>query len=361
MPLDHYITLGRSGLRVSPFCLGTMTFGEELGWGSSVEESQQIIDRFIELGGNFFDTANVYTKSHSEKIIGDHVGRHSARRDRLVIATKFSGNLYPGDPNGGGSGRKSIIAACESSLRRLQTDYIDLYWLHNWDVHTPIEETMAALENLVRSGKVRYLGVSDTPAWKVVEANLTARFRGWSAFIGLQIEYSLLQRTVEQELVPMALELGLGITPWSPLKSGVLSGKYTRHNAGQIKADRGIFADPFLTEKTYAIVDELQIIAKAHQSTVARIALAWVRAQPGVTSTIIGARRLAQLEDNLKALDIKLSAEEFGRLDALTKPTLGFPQSMQPWFPSIHHGGTSVNGVFAPTSPFGVAKGDKIY
>jgi len=149
MPLNHYVTLGRSGLRVSPFCLGTMTFGEDLGWGTSVEESQRILDRYIELGGNFIDTANFYTKSHSEKIIGDHVGRHPSRRERLVIATKFSGNLYPGDPNGGGSGRKSIIAACEHSLRRLQTDYIDLYWLHNWDIHTPMEETMAALEALV--------------------------------------------------------------------------------------------------------------------------------------------------------------------------------------------------------------------
>jgi aryl-alcohol dehydrogenase-like predicted oxidoreductase len=361
MSLDHYITLGRSGLRVSPFCLGAMTFGEDLGWGSSVEESQQIIDRFIELGGNFIDTANFYTKGHSEKIIGDHVGRQSARRDRLVIATKFSGNLYPGDPNGGGSGRKSIIAACENSLRRLQTDYIDLYWLHNWDVHTPMEETMAALDDLVRAGKVRYLGVSDTPAWKIAEANVMARFRGWSAFVGLQIEYSLLERTVEQELVPMAREFGLGITPWSPLKSGMLSGKYTRHNAGQIKSDRGFVADTFLTEKTYAIVDELNVIANAHESTVARVALAWVQAQPGVTSTIIGARRLAQLEDNLKALEIKLSAEELGRLDVLTKPTFGFPQSMQPWFAAIHNGGTSVNGGYAPPSPFGVEKGDKIY
>ncbi len=361
MPLDHYITLGHSGLRVSPFCLGAMTFGEDLGWGSSAEESQQIIDRFIERGGNFIDTANFYTKSHSEKIIGDHVGRHSARRERLVIATKFSGNLYPGDPNGGGSGRKSIIAACENSLRRLQTDYIDLYWLHNWDVHTPIEETMAALEDLVRAGKVRYLGVSDTPAWKIAQANVLAQFRGWSAFIGLQIEYSLLERTVEQELVPMARELGLGITPWSPLKSGVLSGKYTRQNAGQLKSDRGFIADTYLNDKTYAILDELGSIAKTHDSTIARIALAWVQAQPGVTSTIIGARRLAQLEDNLKALEIKLSAEELGRLDALTKPKLGFPQSMQPWFPAIHNGGTTVNGVSAPLSPFGVQKGDKVY
>src|SRR5262249_49770457 len=239
MALDHYVTLGRSGLRVSPLCLGAMTFGEDLGWGSSVEESQQIIDRYVAAGGNFIDTANFYPKSPSEKIIGDHLGRHPAKRDRLVIATKFSGNLYLGDPNGGGSGRKSIIGACENSLRRLQTDYIDLYWLHNWDVNTPIEETMATLEDLVRSGKVRYIGVSDTPAWKIAQANAMAQFRGRSQFVGLQIEYSLLERSVEQELVPMAQELGLGITPWSPLKSGALSGKHTRANAGQSKsADR---------------------------------------------------------------------------------------------------------------------------
>jgi aryl-alcohol dehydrogenase-like predicted oxidoreductase len=361
MSLDHYVTLGRSGLRVSPLCLGAMTFGEDLGWGSSVEESQRIIDRFIELGGNFIDTANFYTKSHSEKIIGDHVGRHPARRDRLVIATKFSGNLYPGDPNGGGSSRKSIIGACENSLRRLQTDYIDLYWLHNWDVHTPIDETMAALEELVRAGKVRYLGVSDTPAWKIAEANVTARFRGSSAFVGLQIEYSLLERSVEQELVPMALELGLGITPWSPLKSGVLSGKYTRQNAGQLKSDRGFVLDSFFDEKTYSIIDELERIAKVHETTVARVALAWVRTQPGVTSTIIGARRLSQLEDNVKCLDVKLDADDLARLDALTKPKFGFPQSMQPWFPAIHNGGTTVNGVYAPPSNFVMEHGDKPY
>jgi len=361
MSLDHYLTLGRSGLRVSPLCLGTMTFGEDLGWGTSVEDSEKILDRYVELGGNFIDTANFYTKSHSEKIIGDHVGRHSAKRDRLVIATKFSGNLYPGDPNGGGSGRKSIIAACDNSLRRLQTDYIDLYWLHNWDVHTPIEETMAALDDLVRAGKVRYLGVSDTPAWKIAEANVTARFRGWSSFIGLQIEYSLLERTVEQELVPMALELGLGVTPWSPLKSGALSGKYTRKNAGQVRADRGMFLEPFLNEKTYALVDELESIAKAHESTVARVSLSWVQSQPGVGSTIIGARRLSQLEDNVRALEVTLTADERARLDALTKPTFGFPQSMQPVFPAIHNGGTKVNGVQMPASGFVMEKGGTPY
>jgi aryl-alcohol dehydrogenase-like predicted oxidoreductase len=355
------VTLGRSGLRVSPLCLGAMTFGEDLGWGSSVEESQQIMDRFIAAGGNFIDTANFYTKSHSEKIIGDHIGRHPAKRDRLVIATKFSGNLYPGDPNAGGSSRKSIIDACENSLRRLQTDYIDLYWLHNWDMHTPIDETMATLEDLVRSGKVRYIGVSDTPAWKVAEANVMARFRGWSSFIGLQIEYSLLQRTVEQELVPMAQELGLGITPWSPLKGGVLSGKHTRKSAGQIQVDRSALMSSFLNETTYKLVDELEVVAKAHDSTVARVALAWVRTRPGVTSTIIGARRVSQLDDNLKSLDVTLTAAELARLDSLTAPTFGFPQSMQPHFPAIHNGGTMVNGVQAPPSPFVLQKDDKPY
>ena len=361
MPLDHYVTLGRSGLRVSPFCLGAMTFGEDLGWGTSVEDSEKILDRYIELGGNFIDTANFYTKSHSEKIIGDHVGRHPARRDRLVIATKFSGNLYPGDPNGGGSGRKSIIAACDNSLRRLQTDYIDLYWLHNWDVHTPIDETMAALDDLIKAGKVRYIGVSDTPAWKIAEANITARFRGWSAFIGLQIEYSLLERSVEQELVPMALELGLGITPWSPLKSGALSGKYTRANAGQASGGRAAFLASALNEKTYAVVDALEAIAKAHDSTAARVALAWVQGRPGVGSTIIGARTMAQLEDNIKGLDVVLTSDERARLDALTTPTFGFPQSMQPIFPAIHNGGTTVNGVHMEASGFVMERGGKPY
>jgi aryl-alcohol dehydrogenase-like predicted oxidoreductase len=359
MPLNHYVTLGRSGLRVSPMCLGAMTFGEDLGWGSSVEESQRIMDRFIELGGNFIDTANFYTKSHSEKIIGDHLGRHPARRERLVLATKFSGNLYPGDPNGGGSGRKSIIAACENSLRRLQTDYIDLYWLHNWDVHTPMDETMAALDALVQAGKVRYVGVSDTPAWKIVEANMLARFRGWTPFIGLQIEYSLLQRSVEQELVPMALEFGLGITPWSPLKSGALSGKYSRR--GNEPRDRGPFLEAALNERTFALLDELEVIAREHGTSVARTALAWVQGRPGVASTIIGARRLAQLEDNLGALDVQLAPEAVARLDRLTAPEFGFPQSMMPIFPSIHNGGTTVNGMFGPTSPFSLQEGDSPY
>jgi aryl-alcohol dehydrogenase-like predicted oxidoreductase len=361
MPLDQYVTLGWSGLRVSSLCLGAMTFGEDLGWGTSVEESQQIIDRYIELGGNFIDTANFYTRSHSEKIIGDHIGQHSARRDRLVIATKFSGNLYPGDPNGGGSGRKSLISACENSLRRLQTDYIDLYWLHIWDANTPIEETMAALDDLVAAGKIRYIGVSDTPAWKIVEANLIARFRGWSSFVGLQVEYSLLERAVEQELVPMAGEFGLGITPWSPLKSGVLSGKYTRANSGARNADRGAMVDAFLDDKTYALIDELEVIAKTHETNVASVALAWVRAQAGVSSVIIGARRLSQLEDNVRAVDVDLTADELARLDELTKPRFGFPHNMLEMAPGILNGGTTVNAVSAPTSEYVMPKGVQPY
>ena len=288
MPLNSYITLGRSGLRVSPFCLGAMTFGEGFGFGSSVEDSQQILDRYLELGGNFIDTANMYTRGHSEKIIGDHLGRHPAKRDRAVIATKFFGNLYASDPNGGGAGRKSIVAACEQSLRRLQTDYIDLYWMHCWDKHTPIDETMAALDDLVRSGKVRYLGFSDTPAWKVTEAQMIARFKSLTPLIALQIEYSLIERSVEGELIPMALDMGLGVTPWSPLKSGLLSGKYTRENAG-VKTDRSGWFKSSLTEKTYGILDELHKLAKEVDSTPARVALAWVQDRPGVTSTILGA------------------------------------------------------------------------
>src|SRR5450432_982250 len=325
MTLDHYVTLGRSGLRVSPLCLGAMTFGEDNGWGSSVEESQQILDRFIDLGGNFIDTANGYTKGHSEKIIGDHIGKHPARRDRIVIATKFFGNMYSGDPNGGGASRKSLTAACEHSLRRLQTDYIDLYWMHCWDRFTPIEETMRALDDLVAAGKVRYIGLSDTPAWKVAQAQTIARFRGWAPLVALQIEYSLLERTVEGELIPMALEMGLGVTPWSPLKSGVLSGKYTRENAATVKADRGERVTQNLGEKVYAIIDELIAIGKALKVSAASVALAWVQARPGVASTIIGARRMDQLDQNLAALDLALTADQIARLDKLSKPTFSFP------------------------------------
>jgi aryl-alcohol dehydrogenase-like predicted oxidoreductase len=351
MPLTNYVTLGRSGLRVSPFCLGAMTFGEDWGWGSSVAESEAILNRFFERGGNFVDTANVYTRGHSEKIIGDVVGRDRAKRDRVVIATKFFGNLYPGDSNGGGAGRKSIVAACEQSLRRLQTDYIDLYWMHAWDKFTPIEETMRALDDLVRAGKVRYIGFSDTPAWKVTQAQLLAQINSWTPLIALQIEYSLIERTVEGELMPMARELGLGVTPWSPLRGGVLSGKYTRENANTVKADRGDRVNAYLTEKNFAVIDELSRIAGELSTSPAAVALAWVQSRPGVASTIIGARRIDQLEQNLAALDVHLTTDHVNRLDALSTPSLNFPANFANFATMFSQSGTTVNGEASVTWP----------
>jgi aryl-alcohol dehydrogenase-like predicted oxidoreductase len=353
MPLNHYITLGRSGLRVSPFCLGTMTFGEDLGavFGSNVKDSERIIDRYLDLGGNFLDTANFYTRGHSEKIIGDHLAHDREKRDRVVIATKFSGNLYPGDPNGGGSNRKAIIAACEQSLRRLRTDYIDLYYLHIWDKHTPIEETAAAMHDLVQSGKVRYLGISDTPAWKVAQAQLLAQFRGWAPFIALQIEYSLAERTVEGELLPMAQELGLGIVPWSPLAGGRLSGKYTRHNAGKVTGGRAAMVAGRLKEKDYEIVDVLARVAEELNTTVPRAALAWVSSKPRVASTIIGARTIEQFEDNARALELTLTAEQLGALDTVSAPQLPFPIPFLGMASAVYSGGTTINGETPQSSP----------
>lgn len=343
MPLNHYLTLGHSGLRVSPLCLGTMTFGLEWGWGSTPEESKAILDAYTGAGGNFLDTANMYTKGHSEAIIGEHIGQHRARRDCLVIATKFFGNLYPGDPNAGGGGRKNVVASCEQSLRRLRTEYIDLYWLHAWDHFTPIEETLRALDDLVRQGKVRYIGFSDTPAWKCAQAQLTAHFRGWSPLIALQIEYSLLERTVEGELIPMALELGLGVTPWSPLKYGILTGKYTRANAGKTEPGRGAWVASNLTDKAYGVIDTLIGVAKEAGATPSQVALAWVQSKPGVVSSIIGARTLAQLKDNLGALDVKLSREQLARLDEATTPQLNFPHAFLERSGPFMQGGATVN------------------
>jgi aryl-alcohol dehydrogenase-like predicted oxidoreductase len=360
MPLNHYLTLGRSGLRVSPLCLGAMTFGEELGWGSSVQEADAIIERYLERGGNFIDTANVYTFGHSEQIVGDHFAQKPGKRDRVVIATKFYGNLFPGDPNGGGAGRKSLVAACHESLRRLQTDYIDLLWMHAWDKHTPIDETLRALDDLVASGKVRYVGFSDTPAWKVAQAQVTAQLRGWSPLIALQIEYSLLERTVEGELMPMAQELGLGVTPWSPLKGGLLSGKYTRENAGKVTASRA-WNLAGLNDKVYSLIDDLIAIAKAHDTTPSRVALAWLLARPGVSSPIIGARTLEQLDQNLGAVDLALTPAEHQKLNALSEPQLNFPAAFLSRAGSFMHGGITVNQDAAAPSPFAPKPGSKTW
>ena len=345
MPLNHYITLGNSGLRVSPFCLGAMTFGEDNGWGASVQDSEAIMSKYLQDGGNFIDTANIYTSGHSEKIIGDFFQQGKGSRDRVVIATKFFCNLYAGDPNGGGAGRKAIIAQCEESLRRLQTDYIDLYYLHNWDRFTPVEETMSALNGLVQSGKVRYIGFSDAPAWKISQAQLIAHFRGWSPLIALQTEYSLMQRTVEGELIPMAQELGLGVLPWSPLKMGALSGKYTRANKQKMEGHRGAFVGE-LSEKDYDIIDQLHQVADELGADVPAVALAWVQGKPGVSSTIIGARTMEHLNANLKALDLKLSPEQIAVLDKVSRPVLNFPADFNLNFsPNFQHAGATVNGV----------------
>ena len=358
MSLDHYVTLGQSGLRVSPFCLGAMTFGDDLGWGASVDTSQRLLDHFFERGGNFVDTANAYTKGHSEKIIGDHIGRHSHKRARAVLATKFFGNLFPGDPNGGGAGRKALLQQLDESLRRLQTDYIDLYWMHCWDTHTPIEETMRALDDAVRAGKVRYLGFSDTPAWKVAQAQTMASLRGWAPLCALQIEYSLLERTVEGELLPMAAELGLGVTPWSPLKFGVLSGRYTREHsakdsASKTDAVRTAWAQPHLNERAFGILDELRRIADARNTTPARVALSWVQHRPGVTSTILGVRTMEQLQDNLEALTLCLTAEESAAMDKRTEPSLNFPAVfIKNVGATVSQGGTRINGVQGAPWPF---------
>ncbi|QGK68639.1 aldo/keto reductase [Allosaccharopolyspora coralli] len=342
--LDSYVTLGRSGLRVSPLCLGTMTFGQDWGWGADEHESRAVLSRYLERGGNFVDTANIYTNGHSEKIIGDHFADHPGLRDRVVLATKFFANLYPGDPNGGGTGRKAVMSAVEESLRRLRTDHIDLYWMHAWDQDTPIEETMRALDDLVGAGKVRYVGFSDTPAWKTAQAHTLAQSRGWTPLTALQVEYSLLERTVEGELLPMAEDLGLGVTPWSPLRGGLLSGKYTRENAGTAQSDRGPNLTGQLSEQDYALIDQLRAIADGHGVSVAAVALAWVQQRCRVHSTIIGARRLDQLEANLSALEIELSTDEMSTLDKLSQPRLDFPADFLQHTPHIAHAGATVNG-----------------
>ncbi len=349
MSLDAYITLGRSGLRVSPLCLGTMTFGEDLGWGASPQDSAAMIAAYLARGGNFIDTANVYTNGHSEKIVGDFFARSGAR-DRAVIGTKFFCNLFEGDPNGGGAGRKALMQQAEASLRRLQTDYIDIYWLHNWDRTTPIEETLRGLEDLVRSGKVRYVGLSDLPAWKVAQAQTIAHFRGWSPVIALQLEYSLLERTVEGELIPMAQEMGMGVMPWSPLKNGFLSGKYSRDNASAVDAPRSAMVGR-PSEADHLVIDALRAVAAEVEASPAAVALAWVHSRPGVASTLIGARRIDQLTANLAALDVKLTTDHIAALDAVSKPALGFPSGYAQLSQMLGFAGTTVDGVKAPSSP----------
>src|ERR1700742_3126947 len=303
MPLNHYVTLGRSGLRVSPLALGAMTFGEDPGAaGSSVEESEKILGTYLDLAGTFVDTANFYTNGHSEKILGDWFAAHPGQREHVILASKFFCNMYPGDPNGGGAGRGSITAQLHETLRRLNTDYLDLYWLHNWDRNTPIEETMRALADLVRAGKIRYIGFSNIPAWLTAQANTMALLKGWTPLIALQVEYSLLARTVEGEIAPLALDQGLALVPWSPLKNGFLSGKYRRDTQVTDSARAAFVGGP--SDAEFTVIEAVAAVADELATTSAAVSLAWLRARAGTVVPILGARRLDHLERNLAGLDV---------------------------------------------------------
>jgi aryl-alcohol dehydrogenase-like predicted oxidoreductase len=320
----RYRLLGKSGLRVSELCLGTMTFGEDWGWGSSKDESRQILDAFFEAGGNFIDTANIYTMGSSETLLGEFL---RGRRDSAVLATKYT-NAMPGtDPNAAGNQRKNMTRSVEASLKRLQTDYIDLYWLHIWDKITPLDEVMRGFDDLVVQGKILYAGVSDMAAWAVARANTLAELRGWTPFVGLQIEYSLIERTVERELIPMAESLGLGVTAWSPLAGGVLTGKYDQGRAEADARMNSEMAKDFSrsNDLTRAVVREVLAVAHEVGRSPAQVALAWLRQRPTPVIPIIGARRLAQFRDNLASLDLTLNPEQVERLDKASHIELGFP------------------------------------
>jgi aryl-alcohol dehydrogenase-like predicted oxidoreductase len=348
LSLDSYVTFGRSGLRVSPLTLGTMTFGEDAGWGTSPEESAQILARYLDLGGNSIDTANIYTNGHSEKIIGDYFAGRSSARDRAVIGTKFFANLHVGDPNGGGAGRKAILHQLEASLRRLRTDYVDIYWLHNWDQGTPIEETLRTLDDLVSAGKIRYVGISDLPAWKSAELQTIAYFRGWTPAAAMQLEYSLIERTVEGELMPFAQAGGLAVMPWSPLRRGLLSGKYTRAERGVARSDGARGPD----ERELRIIDVLHEVAEQAGATAAATALAWVHSRPGVSSTIIGVRDAHQFDANLGALEVVLTPEQLAKLDEVSRPTLNFPaDNNRDLAPMLRYAGATVDGRANPVYP----------
>ena len=320
----RYRLLGHSGVRVSEACLGTMTFGEDWGWGSAKSEAQKVYDAFREAGGNFIDTANMYTNGPSESLLGEFMKEH---RQSLVMATKYT-NAAPGtDPNAAGNHRKNMMQAVEASLRRLRTDYIDLYWVHIWDQITPVEEVMQGLDHLVRAGKVLYVGISDAPAWWIAQANTLAQLRGWSPFIGLQIEYSLTERTVERELIPMAKALGLGVTAWSPLANGVLTGKYHGHGSSEQGRMSSDMMKQFLPEqqRTERIVKAVKAVSDETGRSMAQVALAWLRFRPVPVIPIIGARKLSQLQDNLASFDLTLSANQVKTLDEASRIDLGFP------------------------------------
>ncbi|KAF4405487.1 MULTISPECIES: aldo/keto reductase [Streptomyces] len=331
LTLDTYRLLGRSGLRVSPLALGAATFGTEWGWGAGQDEARKLFDLYVERGGNFIDTASTYTNGSSERLLGEFTRDN---RESLVLATKYTTLRRPGDPNSGGPHRKSLFASVEASLRRLNTDYIDVLHLHMWDFTTPVEEVLRGMDDLVRQGKVLYLAMSNVPAWQVSRMQAIAELRGWSPLVALQIEYNLIERTAERDLIPMAREMGLGVMPYSPLAGGVLTGKYSREDiTAEQAADDGTrrsltIANGTVTERSLAVVDVVREVAAELGRTPAQVGLAWTLRNPGVTAPVIGARTSAQLEDNLGALEVGFTGSQLARLDRAGAVGLGVPHDL---------------------------------
>ncbi|MGF7231464.1 aldo/keto reductase [Arachidicoccus sp.] len=316
----NYTTLGKSGLKVSELCLGTMGFGTEAGWGADERASFEILDKFAQAGGNFIDTANIYKLGTSEKILGNYLKNENVDRDYFVLATKYSLKDNDTNPNASGNNRKNMMRSVEGSLKRLQTDFIDLLYLHVWDDLTPIEEVMRGLDDLVAQGKVNYIAISDTPAWVISKGNTYAELMGWSKFVALQVEYSLLARTPERDLIPMAKHFGLTLTPWAPLGGGALTGKYLRGDKGRIKD-----SSKRLNDRSVSITKEVVAIANEIGVSAANVALQWTRQQGIKTIPIVGATKLSQLEENLGVTSLQLSEENIERLNTISQIELGFP------------------------------------
>ncbi len=318
----QYKLLGRSGLRISELALGTMTFGTEWGWGADKNTSQKIFDAYTDAGGNFIDTANRYTEGTSERYVGEFI---AVDRSYFVLATKYTLSNRQGDPNASGNHRKNLVQSVEKSLKRLMTEYIDLLWVHAWDFTTPVDEVMRALDDLVRAGKVLYVGISDTPAWIVSQANTMAELRGWSRFVGLQIEYNLIERTPERDLLPMAKAFDLGITPWAPLAGGALTGKYLDDSDQNGEDKRLSHGSKRLNERSQLIARTVVTVAESLGVTAAQVAINWTRQKGEVMVPIIGARRAEQIQDSLGCLDFVIPPEQMQKLDEVSAIDLGFP------------------------------------
>jgi aryl-alcohol dehydrogenase-like predicted oxidoreductase len=320
MPMDHYYLLGRSGLRVSQLALGTMNFGTtgfHAPFGKTEDESRAIFRRYLDAGGNFIDTADFYTAGQSETILGDLIEEAGAR-DRVVLTTKFTNSVDPGDPNAGGNGRKHIIRSVEASLRRLRTDYIDLFLLHTWDRITPVDEVVRTFDDLVRAGKIRYAGLSDVPAWYAARAQTLAEAHSLAPLISLQLPYSLVDRTIETEHVAAGQALGLGITAWSPLAGGFLTGKYRStgsSTAGQGRLTLTDLPQTDWTDRDWELLKVVRTVAEKAGVSMAQVALNWVATQPGIASAIVGASSPEQLDSSFAALDFELPAELRAELD----------------------------------------------